>query len=362
MARKPKKKSLSDQLAKVDEGEGLTPESVIEYLRKPKRKKKGATTAAIAEKFRVTQREALAFLGSLGDQGYLVSLIGDSWAIEKKPLEGTGQPLTLTSDADGWHLIGLSSDQHLGSKYCRMDVLTDIYRQFAESGVSVVLNSGNWIEGEARFNRHDIDIFGMDQQIENLVQQYPQVEGITTYAIHGDDHEGWYGQREGIDIGRHTENLMRRAGRYDWVDLGFVEAYVELKHRNTGKGTFAHVLHPGGGSAYAVSYKPQKIVESYPGGAKPAAVFIGHYHKLSYNHFRNVVCIQCGCTQDQSTFLKKHNIEPHIGAVIVRVKQDPKTGALVECQTHWMHYFDKGYYQHRFSKAGKVTRSKKARA
>ena len=109
------------------------------------------------------------------------------------------------------------------------------------------------------------------------------------------------------------------------------------------------VMHPGGGSAYATSYRPQKIVESFEGGEKPAVLLLGHYHKLSVNLVRNVWALQIGCTQDQTVFMRKKNIDAHIGGMKVKLEQDPDTGAIIACETQIIRYFNKGYKNNRWS-------------
>jgi hypothetical protein len=243
----------------------------------------------------------------------------------------------------------------MGSKYERLDVLNDLYDRFAGEGVDRVYNAGNWIDGEARFNLHDLKVHGMDPQCWHLAEHYPQRKGLVTYAVAGDDHEGWYGQREGVDIGKHAERIFRDAGRKDWVHLGFMESFVNLTHRETGRMARLLVMHPGGGSAYAHSYKPQKIVESFAGGEKPAVLLIGHYHKMSQNPVRNVWAIQSGCTQDQTPFMRKKSIEAHVGGGICKLTQDPETGAIIGCRVEFFQYFNQDYYNHRWSHAGPVS-------
>lgn len=211
--------------------------------------------------------------------------------------------------------FGLISDNHLCSKYERLDVLESMYTYFELEGVKAVFNCGNWIDGEARFNKHELNTHGMDGQLKYLVDHYPIRKGIVTYAIAGDDHEGWYTQREGVDIGQHAENIFHNNGRGDWVHLGYMEAYVKINN------SLALLMHPGGGTGYAISYRPQKIVESFKEAEKPDLLFIGHYHKMSYNLIRGVHTFQAGCTQDQSSFMRKKSLDSHLGGWIITIKQ-----------------------------------------
>lgn len=231
----------------------------------------------------------------LVDRGAMIFLRGDAYVLDPSPQVGAIKEFVFTSDAKGQHHFGLYSDQHICSKYARLDVGEDLFDKFQDQGIKTVLNAGNWIDGEARFNKHDLLVHGVDNQCRELARVYPKRKGITTYAVAGDDHEGWYSQNMGIDIGAHAQNIMRDQGRKDWVHVGYMECFLTLKHRESGKTCKVLLMHPGGGSAYAISYQPQKIVESFSGGEKPAAVLIGHYHKMSYQYTRNTHTIQCGC-------------------------------------------------------------------
>lgn len=261
---------------------------------------------------------------------------------------------TYYSREDNTYLFGACGDNHLCSKYERLDVAEDLYTKFAAAGVDRVFNTGNWIDGEARFNKFDLHTHGMDAQCQYLAENYPKREGIITYAIAGDDHEGWYAQREGVNIGKYAENVMKQNGRNDWVDLGYMECFIKLVNSNTGKSAILTVVHPGGGSSYALSYSIQKIIESLDGGEKPAVGLYGHYHKIWAGNIRNVWCLQTGCAQDQTPFMRKKKLEAHVGGALVELEQDPLTGAIIGFAPKLYRYFNKGYYNQRWSHSGSV--------
>lgn len=242
--------------------------------------------------------------------------------------------------------VGLVSDNHLASRYARMDVLNSLYDYFQEHGITTVYNCGNWIEGDARFNKHDVIVHGLEGQIRYFIENYPQREGITNYLITGDDHEGWYTQREGIDVGAYMQMRAEQAGRQDLKYLGHMEHDIIMKAE---KGeTVLRLQHPGGGSAYAISYTPQKIVESLQGGEKPHILFIGHYHKASYNSIRGVHVVQAGCTQDQSPFMRKKRLAAHLGGWIIEWSVD-EVGAITRFKTEWIPFYNRDFYKNKWS-------------
>lgn len=315
------------------------------------------TVEELARVGKVTTWAAWRWLGEKREAGYTILQRGETFQWVKASPSGNagGRVLEYVSRPDNTFVFGACGDQHLGSKYERLDVLDDLYDEFAKAGVDRVYNAGNWIDGEAPFNMFDLHVHGMDQQLRYLAEHYPQRAGIHTYAIAGNDHEGWYSKKIGVDIGQHAERVMRQSGRDDWTNIGYMQANVTLVNANSGKSCSLCVMHPGGGSAYAVSYKPQKIVEGFSGGEKPAVLLIGHYHKLSVNLIRNVWALQTGCSQDQTPFMMQKLIEPHVGGMTIRLEQDPRTGAIIRCVPDIRNYFVRSYYNGRWSMSEDVT-------
>lgn len=239
--------------------------------------------------------------------------------------------------------FGAVGDSHLGSKYARLDVLNAVYDRFAAEGVKDVYHAGNYIDGECRFNRFDLlpGAHTLEGQLAIMARDYPQRQGITTHYIAGDDHEGWYTQREGINIGQVTQDRITQAGRSDLHYLGYLEATVVLPAPK-GK-TEILLMHAGGGTAYATSYNPQKIAESFQGGEKPDMVLIGHYHKADFTVAREVLCFQVACTQDQTPFMRKKRLQAMLGGWIIEITQ-ADNGHIARCKSEYLRFYGKGFY------------------
>lgn len=284
------------------------------------------------------------------------------WHLEKVPVLGSSRDDVpeLVTDAHGKLLIGAIGDTHLCSKYARLDCLNEFYDRCQERGVKTVLHAGNWVDGEFDGNRHDLLVHGMDAQMQYMAEQYPQRPGITTWAVTGADHEGWWANREGVDVGRYAEHVMRDAGRTDWRDLGFMESFIRVKHPVTGAWSMIHLMHPGGGSAYAISYTAQKIVEGYDSGVKPAVLLIGHYHKFDHTEVRGVHAVQCGCFQDQTSWMRQRKLMAMVGGVFLSLEMDPETGAIIETGVNWRSYHLREFTNGRWSKHGDVRLAKRS--
>jgi hypothetical protein len=303
----------------------------------------------------LTEKEATALLNEYREAGANVVERGGRFSIDRHLAVDDERVWKVVGKKGQPYRFGLIADTHLGSKHCRLDVCEDLYDWFAREGIKTVYHAGNWIDGEARFNKHELvpEAHGMQAQLDYFVEHYPQRDGIETHYVTGDDHEGWYAQREGVDIGRMLQDTAHRAGRRDLVHLGYKEAFITLEHPGTKKHARLLIDHPGGGSSYAVSYAAQKRVESAQGGEKPAIWCFGHWHKSGYFVARGVHCILVPCTKDLDTFGRKKGLEYVVGGVIVEAHQDAG-GAITQLDPRFKLFFDRGYHNGQFNLSGPV--------
>lgn len=239
--------------------------------------------------------------------------------------------------------FGATGDNHLGSKYERLDVLNALFDRWQDKGIDTVLQCGNMIDGEARFNKFDLKVHGVEAQVEYFLEHWPQRPGMRTLFVTGDDHEGWYTQREGLNVGRMIQERAVSQGRHDLVFMGHMEADLQFTTAN-GQYAVMRLIHGGGGTAYAISYKDQKIVESYQGGEKPQILLVGHFHKFNYGYPREVHSVQVGCTQDQTPFMRKNHIQAMIGGVRLHFEQS-EDGLIHDFGVHFDPFYDRSFYQ-----------------
>lgn len=352
-----KPKMNQHETAKVGSGvkvdDSLLSAAVLAFLQR--KKNEVYTLIDLCTQFDATPKAMETALTQLRDGGYNLMMDAHNIALVKEELEEyskegitpfhgkLAQP--VKSQRHRYIKFGIISDTHLGCKKERLDVLNDLYHWYASEEVDTVYHAGNMIEGESRFNVQERHVHGLDAQVDYFIDKYPHHSGIKTYYIAGDDHEGWYQQREGISIGRYIETRARQSGREDLHYLGYLEHDIAFTVPNGGEFVMK-IMHPGGGSAYALSYTPQKIVESFSGGEKPAVLILGHYHKLEYiPQIRGCRVIQAGCTVGQGVWARKKRLQYHLGGWILTLVQDLKSGACVGCTAQDRTYFNSGYYQ-----------------
>lgn len=223
-------------------------------------------------------------------------------------------PKIHTADWGGNKVItfGLMGDTQFNSKYTQMTYLYQFYDLCAARGITDVYHTGDLDEGEQMRMGHQYECYtqGADDHINEIVKKYPRFGG-TTHFITG-NHDASIYKRCGMDIGKAVAS-----GRDDMDYLGRDVAKVALTPN-----CILELRHPWDGTAYALSYKPQKMIEGMEADSKPNILAIGHYHKLEYLFYRNVHCFQSGCFQSQTPFTRGKGISVHLGGWIITVEVD----------------------------------------
>ena len=315
-------------------------DAIYKWLRQHKRE---VSIDAISDHFDVAIGKVRLALDTLRSEQKSIAVINENRISADFSLPPSEPSRFDISKFDGRIIrFGLTSDEHLCSKYHRDDIREALFDIWELQGITDVYECGNMIDGEARFNKYDLIVHGMQNQVDYFVENWPQRSGITTRFITGDDHEGWYVQREGINIGAYIEMCAQRAGRTDLQFLGHMEHDIIIGAKNGN--AILRLMHAGGGSAYATSYSVQKIVESLTGGTKPSVMLVGHYHKAEYSYIRNVHVVQAGCVEDQTPFMRKLKIQAHLGGWTISFKVDDY-GNIHEFTPQFHPFYDREYYE-----------------
>ena len=208
--------------------------------------------------------------------------------------------------------FAVTGDRHTGSLYHHGQALAAFYDHAVAEGVECVYDCGDILDGHnvyrgQEFELHDL---GFEAQLDRLAKCAPR--HVPTRFITG-NHDASFKTACGVPVGRMIQQAVP-----EYEFLGEEQARVEFA---TPAGPFVlGLLHPGGGSSYAISYRPQKIIESLEGGTKPNMLAIGHYHKADMlPSYRNVCGILPGTFQRQTPFMARGGLAAHVGGWIIDV-------------------------------------------
>ena len=224
--------------------------------------------------------------------------------------------------------IGVMSDMHSGSKYFSEAWLDSAYNEFAKSGVDMVVNVGDVVEGMSNRAGHiyELEHIGYDAQKEYAIKLLSQWSG-TQYFIDG-NHDRWYVKagNAGALIVKDICNEVPGA-----VFLGHDEGNITVN------GCVIKLWHGEDGSSYAISYRIQKLVEAFSPGEKPNVLFAGHVHKQGYFFDRSIHCVSTGAMCRQSSWMRSTRKANHAGFHIVKMAIN--NGGVAWFEPRWFPFY-----------------------
>lgn len=189
-------------------------------------------------------------------------------------------------------ILGLISDTHLCSNAERLDLCEAAYTRFAKEGVTVVLHTGDLMDGQGIYPGHDqyVKLIGAQNQARYAIQHYPQRKGIRTFFI-GGNHDLKSFEKQGVDqcslvVNGFIHEGREIQGRKDLVYLGQYSRTLVLPNEVT-----VQMLHPRGANSYAISYPQQKRSREMRSETRPHLQLSGHLHQF------------CWIVQDYTNFL-----------------------------------------------------------
>ena len=209
-------------------------------------------------------------------------------------------------------------DTHMGHKNYRGDVWNDALQRSADFGSDFIVHAGDVTEGMSGREGHiyELDRLGVSEQTDFAVEEWNKSELPIYFITATNSHDGWSNNKgnQGYDLG---PDLARRVELADFC--GHDEADLELDN-----GLVIRLMHPGDGTAYAVSYKGQKYLNACPPEDRPDIIHCGHYHKSLHMFYQGVHYFENGCLEDQTIFMKKKQTPAFVGYWLVEAT--PKKG------------------------------------
>lgn len=304
------KKKAGETGGKIAQGEadqeGLTQQLQQQLM-------KGATRQGLCEKLNVSKRILSAALEELKELGYQVDESNDILKLCRDIVPQEGNLHEAPWKGDRVIRFGVCGDNQFNSKYTQITYAHRLYDIYEAEGIKTVYHTGDMDEGEQMRPGHQYECYnqGADDHVEEIVKNYPRREGMKTYFISG-NHDHSLIKRAGYDIGKPIADQ-----RDDMVYLGQSWATVNLTPNCT-----LELRHPLDGTAYAISYKMQKMIDAMSGGEKPNILAVGHYHKVEYLFYRNIHIYQTGCLQGQTPWMRGKQIAAMLGGWIIEAHVD----------------------------------------
>lgn len=225
--------------------------------------------------------------------------------------------------------FAIIGDTQFGSKYAQITALNEFYDICEDRGIKSVYHTGDITDGLKMRVGHEYELYAIsaDEIRDDVVKNYPMRDGIKTYFITG-NHDASIYKQVGYNIGAAISD-----SRPDLKYLGRDCAVIFLTPKCT-----LELRHPWDGTAYALSYKIQKMIEAMESDSKPNILAVGHYHKAEYLFYRNVHALQTGCFQSQTPWERGKGISIHIGGWIVTIRVD-KNGTIKSFAPEFIPYY-----------------------
>jgi len=292
-----------------------TTEDIPRRLLKLLQQDGGASLVDLANGADMSPRRVEQAIELLRNRERVVVQQGDRYhllGIDSNPDDAT---IDLEYEGDSLAL-GVVSDTHLGSMYQQVTMLGKAYEWFAENDVRHVVHCGDVLEGDGSVysgQRFEMWLFGVDRQIEYVLEAYPRVPDITTHIVSGN----------------HDESFVKSAGfnavkdscsrRDDLHYLGRYGAYLQIS-----QAARVYAWHGQGiGKAYADSYPIQKTIEAFSPENKPQILLMGHLHSDCRTRKRNVSGWLVPCFQSQTPHAVAKRWEFVQGAMILEIRFAP---------------------------------------
>ena len=207
------------------------------------------------------------------------------------------------------------SDTHIGSSKFDMPTWEMVVKIANRDRPAFIIHPGDHLEGMSGRPGHVYELaqIGFEAQMDEAVRLYSMLpQDIPMYGIDG-NHDQWYKAKAdiGIVVGRTLQNRCpnyHHLGEWEGI-LTVSDIRIMLFHANDG-------------TAYANSYKGQKLIESLLEMEKPHLLFEGHYHKALFQSSRGIHQWESGTVCRQTGFMRGKKIPAHVGFWMIEVEHE----------------------------------------
>ena len=217
--------------------------------------------------------------------------------------------------------IGLFGDSHIGHKEFDEDLWLTAADYWNQTNVDAIYHTGDVIEGMSNREGHvyELDDVGVSAQVRRAAQLLNYMPKMV-YGITG-NHENWALRKanQGVVVGELIEDKAKNNFTYLGMDIADIILDDEILLR---------LQHPGDGTAYAISYKTQKMIDAMDVDDRPTILGIGHYHKAEYIYYRDIHAFQTGTICGQTPFMRGKGLAAHKGFWTLDLYKSPSDGRL----------------------------------
>lgn len=227
-------------------------------------------------------------------------------------------------------IIAVASDWHIASKHHEKQALADHIAYCADQGVVHFFAPGDLVAGDYHFLKYETTCTGIEDQsnaaAEFIVKHLPKHCHLHTI---GGNHCSSF--KTGINAANYIARLCKgqanvhyHGGRGGRVLLG---------------NTRIEMHHPGGGLAYALSYKIQKHIDNTDRTQRPHFLFTGHTHQAIHIDRAGTHGFLCGTFENgDSEFGRMIGGDVALGGWLIRYRHDETDGELAHVNAAFLRY------------------------
>ena len=320
-----------------------TKEKLLKLIKKEK------SIKSVAAALDITETQVLGLVNILKEDGINI--------VEQKKDDGiyiinqgeTRESITSknfqTNDSNEFRFL-LISDTRLGSKYQQLSELNNLYQIADNLGIDTVIHCGNLSAGLYSIKSPYADTNFIDDtqgQIDYIVENYPYIEGITTYFITGKkDNE--HLSKKGINIGRRIEQQ-----RDDMKYLGNTSCTVNIDKAQM------MLINSKLSKTYTVSYRAQQHIDSFRSEDKPDILLYAGHLQMENLTYRGVHTISVPSLCATTPEMNEKRYMNTVGAFFVTVKTD-KYGKFESIKSMWSPYYKTNKKDYEKAKVLKLTK------
>ena len=279
--------------------------------------KKEISMDSICELLKINQLEVLGSINRIKRKGVDIlyyEINNNIYLKNNGPISDNIEDLNLYTDNSNKFKALVISDTRFGSKNQQLDILKNQMENAKKMGINNVILCGNLTEGIYPQNSPYFDslfLYGTENQMEYVINNYPKIEGMKTYFITGPKDETHL-KKNDIEIG----NIIS-SSRDDMIYLGRNEKDIKIDNITV------KLANLKAKKTYTVSYRCENLVKSIRSEDKSDILLYGGLLQLDKFQYRDINCMSipsiCGTTPEMDD--KYSNT---VGAWIIEVESDKK--------------------------------------